>query len=79
MQYARDENCDDEDYDDEGDDEVFETMDDAPMKIEPHLYLGSFMAEQNAESLKKEGVTHVLQVCRLDCSLGLSQNQQPHG
>lgn len=49
-----------EGFDDEEEDEIFETMDDMPMKIVPGLYLGSFMAEQNIERLKEEGVTHLL-------------------
>eukprot|EP00798_Chlamydomonas_sp_ICE-L_P001790 gene1790-33210_t len=49
--------------------EVFETLDDNPMKIVPGLYLGSFMAEQNLDKLKTEGITHVLCVANdLDAS-----------
>ena len=36
-------------------------QDDAPMMVEPGLFIGSFMAEQNKEKLKRSGITHVLQ------------------
>jgi len=44
------------------DDDIYETMDDSPMMVQPGLYIGSFMAEQNKPSLQKAGVTHILQV-----------------
>ncbi len=37
-------------------------MDDRPFEVEPGLFIGSFMAEQNKAGLKRAGITHVLQV-----------------
>lgn len=53
---------DDEYFDSEEDDEIYETMDDAPMMIEQGVYIGSFLSEQNQKALTQAGVTHVLQV-----------------
>ncbi len=50
-----------DDEENEDDDQLFETMDDTPAKIQPGLLIGSFLAEQNKEKLRRAGVTHVLQ------------------
>lgn len=32
------------------------------VQIQPGLFIGSFMAEQNKPKLKRAGITHILQV-----------------
>lgn len=49
-------------YDWDDDEEVFETMDDTPMKIQQGLFIGSVFSEQNLPALRQLGITHVLQV-----------------
>lgn len=39
-------------------------MDNECAQIMPGLYIGSYMAEVNRESLLKKGITHILQVGR---------------
>ena len=52
----------DEFYDSEEDGDVFETLDDAPVRIETGLFIGSMMSEGNRRALQAAGVTHVVQV-----------------
>ena len=56
----------DEDWDGgEEDGDLFQTMDDQPVLVNPGVFIGSFMAEHNKESCQAAGITHILQVCAL--------------
>eukprot|EP00879_Flechtneria_rotunda_P001519 GHRR01001676.1.p1 GENE.GHRR01001676.1~~GHRR01001676.1.p1 ORF type:complete len:332 (+),score=140.31 GHRR01001676.1:246-1241(+) len=48
----------------EEDEEVVELLDDRPMKVHDGLYIGSYMAERNLKSLRKAGITDILQVAQ---------------
>jgi len=41
---------------------VINTFDDVAAMVQPGLYIGAFLAEQNRVELEKKGITHVLQV-----------------
>ncbi|KAG2437941.1 hypothetical protein HXX76_005557 [Chlamydomonas incerta] len=43
-------------------DEIWESLDDTPQKVDDHLYIGSMAAEHNYDGLKAAGISHVLQV-----------------
>ncbi len=54
----------DEYHDSEEDGDVFLTLDDAPVRIEPGLFIGSMLSEANCRALVAAGITHVVQVRR---------------
>lgn len=42
--------------------DVLKTFDDVASAVQPGLFIGAFLAEQNKPELKKKGITHILQV-----------------
>ncbi len=52
----------DDQWDDEEDTSVFETMDDTPNAIAPGLFISGFLAEQNKAKLQSNNITHIVQV-----------------
>lgn len=43
--------------------DLLKTFDDRAAMVQPGLFIGAFLAEQNKEELEKKGITHILQAC----------------
>lgn len=46
----------------DGENDLLKTFDDQAAMVQPGLFIGAFLAEQNKEELEKKGITHILQV-----------------